>query len=530
MPLQAADLPCPPRFGTPRRPDRATLGPMAAAVAETLGKPYMPHQRYMADVALEIDNESGLLAYDEVIIIGPRQVSGKSEFLLPFMAHRCVGFDKALTDWVSAELGIRNPPPGPQRVVYTAQTGDEARSKWRDLHVPRIKASQVLSEQVLDIRLRLNAEQITWVNGSTWAPKSTTKKTGATGDTVDLGVLDEAWSRPDNSTELAMRPTGLTRDWRQLLPASMVPGPSRAPDPAKWSYLRLKRAVGRSLVESGVTRGKCFFEFSADPASDPADPATWWSCMPGLGITARERNVRSDFETMRAEGNLADFKAEYLGIEPLGNEPKWLVVREATWRNLWTPNAAYRHPIALGVDADPDQAATSIGQAALTDDGDTFVELIDRRAGLAWAVDALVTLCRLHRPCALGVDRNGPAAAIIEPLRRVLADEGLDVELCPFDTKQVAAACSQLFHETGEKDPDEPVELETRRRLCHLGQHELDTAVGGAIKHWVGDQWRWARGDAATDCSPLYAVTLARAAGEVAEWVGAAYDIAASLG
>src|SRR5258705_8686404 len=130
-----------PLYGTPRSPERPTLGPRVAEVARRLGKPWMPHQRDIADVAFEIDPATGYLAYSQVIVIGPRQATGKTELALPVMVHRCTGFDAALSTWVRQNLGVKVNPPGPQRVLYTAQTADDARKKWRDIHFERLRAS-----------------------------------------------------------------------------------------------------------------------------------------------------------------------------------------------------------------------------------------------------------------------------------------------------------------------------------------------------------------------------------------------------
>jgi hypothetical protein len=72
------DLPVPPAFATKRTPGRPTLGPGVGQIARRLGKPLLPHQQYICDVALEINPATGLLAYGEVVFIGPRQSSGKS--------------------------------------------------------------------------------------------------------------------------------------------------------------------------------------------------------------------------------------------------------------------------------------------------------------------------------------------------------------------------------------------------------------------------------------------------------------------
>src|SRR5215471_10973954 len=58
------------------RTDRLTYGGAVAALAQALGKPMMPWQSYVADVALEVD-EDGRFAYQLVIVTVPRQ-SGKT--------------------------------------------------------------------------------------------------------------------------------------------------------------------------------------------------------------------------------------------------------------------------------------------------------------------------------------------------------------------------------------------------------------------------------------------------------------------
>jgi hypothetical protein len=62
---QSLELTCPPKFGTPRNLDRPTFGGRAAEVAKALGKPFMPWQQHVADVALEYDPDTKLLCYRE---------------------------------------------------------------------------------------------------------------------------------------------------------------------------------------------------------------------------------------------------------------------------------------------------------------------------------------------------------------------------------------------------------------------------------------------------------------------------------
>jgi hypothetical protein len=515
------------------------LGPAVAAIARALDptKASLPHQQYIYDVAFEIDPDTGLLAYDDVTVVGPRQVTGKTELLMPVMAHRCTGFGPELADYALREFGIVVPEPGPQKVLYTAQRAEDARQKWRDVHIARIKKSPLRALWAGPPRLRLAAEAMFWENGSIWCPGSTTGKSAGTGDTLDLGVIDEMWAQEDGRTEIGMRPTMLTRDWRQLWRASMVPGLSRVP-PEKWGYMRQKMIAGRARADAGVRHKNAYFEWSLPETSDPGDEDGWWTCMPGLGYTVPVANVRSDYHAL----DLVDYCAEYLGWWPTGALPLWSAVSEQTWRDL-IHSGEYQEPIALGVDATPELTSASIGMAAqITDGGDIHLELIDKRAGVNWIVEAILSLCRSHNVCAIGIDRNGPLAGMIRPLTRAAEEQGLDITIVGtrdkkigngtgMNSAEVAAACAQVYSETGEHDDDDPEpEEQTLRRVRHIGQQDLDTAVGGAVKHYQGDRWRWERVGSSIDVSPLFCVTLARAAGEAEEWIGGNYDIRESLG
>jgi hypothetical protein len=485
----------------------------------------------MYDVIGELDPETGLFAYDDVTLVGPRQVTGKTEFLLPLMAWRCTGLGHEVVEFARREFGIDVPEPGPQKVMYTAQRAEDARQKWRDVHVERIKESPMRALWSKPPRLRLAAEAMFWRNGSVWVPGSTTGKSAGTGDQLDLGVIDEMWAQTDGGTEIGMRPTMLTRPWRQLVRASMVPGLSRVA-PEKWAYMRQKMSAGRAKVEADLRHGSAYFEWSAPPDAAPSDPDTWWNCMPALGYTVPLKNVQSDFDDL----DLIDFCAEYLGWPPTGALPMWSVISEQTWADLWHPGR-YQEPIAIGVDSNPELTVASLGMAAqCTDGGDIHLELIDRRAGVNWLVEAILSICRSQPVCAVGIDRNGPLAGIVRPLQRAAEEQRLDITIAGnheqgLNSAEVAAACAQLYNETGEHDDDDPeAEAATLRRVRHIGQEELTAAVGGAVRHYQGDRWRWHRAGSAIDVSPLYSVTLARAAGEAEEWMGGAYDITTSLG
>ena len=94
------------RGGTARNLERRTDGAIVARFAELLGTPLLPWQRLVADVAGEIDPDTGTYFYDTVILSTPRQC-GKSTLV--------DAWDTRNTQW------------GPNRYVYyLAQTGKDA--------------------------------------------------------------------------------------------------------------------------------------------------------------------------------------------------------------------------------------------------------------------------------------------------------------------------------------------------------------------------------------------------------------------
>jgi hypothetical protein len=115
-----------------------------AAIAEQLGTPFMPWQRLVADVAMELDPTTGLLAYREIDLTTPRQ-SGKTTLELAVLVHRC-------RTWARS------------RVLYSAQDRIHARLKWEDDHVATLDRSPFAGEY--RVRYQRGDEAIRWHNGS----------------------------------------------------------------------------------------------------------------------------------------------------------------------------------------------------------------------------------------------------------------------------------------------------------------------------------------------------------------------------
>ena len=428
----------------------------------------MSWQSAAADVAFEVDPETGELWYREVVITVPRQ-SGKTTLDLAVMVHRALGFRL------------------PQVITYTAQSRIKAREKWEDEHIPILDKSPLAA--FYRVRKTTGNEAILWRNGSKHGIEAPTDKAGH-GPTLDLGVVDEAFAHADSRVEQALKPAMVTRPSSQLWVDSTA-------GTGKSVYLRGKVNAGRVRCELGMPSRTVYIEYSAPDDADPADPATWRACMPALGIIradgtgVREDTIRSEFESME----LADFRRAYLNQWLDAFPDEWQVISKEDWDACEDRESdRARLAVAIAADASPDQSSGAIAVAGRRLDG-RMVAVIpdgDHRAGVSWIVPRLLELKAAHRPCAVVIDPRGPAAGLI------IEAENAGIEVTKLGATDVAQAFAQVYTAVAD------------RTLVHLGQLELRAALAGAARRPLGDgAYAWARKSAAVDISPLVAVTSA---------------------
>src|SRR5262245_58387767 len=164
-----------PRFATPATPGRPH---MAEGIGRTavrlgfrtrLGPGLMPWQHEANAITTEMDSD-GCLVFREVVIEIMRQ-QGKTVDLLSMMIDR----------------GLRRPGTP---IAYTAQTRLDARHRLLDSWWPRICRSPL--RRYIDVRKGSGSEALLFRNGSMLGLVSGTETSGH-GDSLDLGVIDEAW-------------------------------------------------------------------------------------------------------------------------------------------------------------------------------------------------------------------------------------------------------------------------------------------------------------------------------------------------
>jgi phage terminase large subunit-like protein len=290
-----------PRWATPATPGRKNL---AAGIGKTaallgfgtpLGPGLMPWQHETNAVTTEQD-AAGRFVFRQVVLEVMRQ-QGKSVDLLAMMVAR----------------GLRR--PGTQ-IAYTAQTRLDARHRLLDSWWPRIARSKLAP--FIDVRRGSGSEALIFRNGSMLGLVSGTETSGH-GESLDLGVIDEAWAQEDDHIEQAMRPAMMTRD-AQLWVVS-------AAGTEKSTYFRGKVEDGRGRAEMGATDTSCYIGYGFADDEDPADPAVWWRRMPALGITVSEDTVRADLDIM----DFAEFRRAYGCQWPDVAKPGWEVIGKDAW-------------------------------------------------------------------------------------------------------------------------------------------------------------------------------------------------------
>lgn len=478
-------LTCPPRWGTPRHPDRPSLGPKLWKVMTRLGAPPMPWQRYVSDVALEIDPATGLFAHREVGLSVSRQ-QGKTELCLGAQVHRALAWQR-------------------QNIVYAAQTRGMARQRWEDEFWEKISGSDL--RKLARIRKSNGNEAILWGRTrSKMGITANTEKAGH-GPPLDLGFIDEAFAHEDDRLEQAFSPAMLTRAMAQLWWAS-------AGGTTKSVWLNKKRKVGRELIEalfaalaedlSAVRPATAYFEWYAPEDMPRDDPATWRATLPALGHTVTEAVIRAELEKMADDPSA--FDRAYLNRTRRPAPPSDPNVPKGKWPLLVDQaSRPVASSVALAIDVSQDRKHAAIGAASLRPDGRVHLEAVAHRPGTDWLVPAVVKLSALWKPVAVAVAAAGaPAGSLIDDL----VAAGIDVpkdkdepergDLAVMRSGDITEACGQM------------ADAMNQGTAVHLDQVPLTAAVNGARTRRVGDAWTLDRTNSLTEISPFCAVTFAR--------------------
>lgn len=361
-----------------------------ALVAEALGTPFMPWQRYAADVATEV-LEDGRYAYPIVVLTVPRQAGKTTEL-------RAVGVDR----------GLSRDNTG---VFYTAQTGKDARERWHDL-VTGVRASPLAP--LATVRSAAGSERIVWPNGSMFRCFSPVA-TSLHGYTPPLVMLDEAFAHDQQTGDDlmgAIGPAQITLPHRQLWIVSTA-------GTAASVFLRSWVDAGRA-----GTPGVCHLEWACPEDVDVYDPSRYHEWHPAVGFTQTAEDIA--VEAHRPNMTRAEFERAY------GN--KWTRtashhISAEAWDRLAEPGMAAPQLDPAGVvytfDVMHDRSRSAL-VATWRDGGTVMAKVAKAGPGSAWLADAVAELYgQGWRTFACAED--GPAREVADAVER-LELPGLQLE------------------------------------------------------------------------------------------------------
>lgn len=414
-----------------------------------LGMPLMPWQRYVADVALEIDPATGWWAYDKVMLTVQRR-AGKSAL------DQAVKVDRMATG--------RN-----QQVWMSAQGGEEAIHLWRQL----AGEGGVLARSPLAGKIRTytttGKERMVWTpTGSVLTPFP------PNGDklhskAIDLLSLDELWwydAEAAAKMKAGYRPTFLTTNAQAWLISTM------GTELSVW--LNQERDEGRRAVELGANRGTAYFEWSVPKLVNGVKveeleleellraiiahhPAA--GVHPLMTVEKLEQFIRDDLAdplighkgVLRQYGNVS--------TESEGDRLIHAATVAATTTLARIPADATPY---VAFDVDPKLRAASISAGWRDGAGVGLVELIEHGLGTRWVANRVVGILERHGVRRVTCNNAGPARDVADEIERA----GYEVQRV--SAPDYSAACVR-FHEQL---------TDTRPAVLHYGQADMVDAFG----------------------------------------------------
>lgn len=468
-----------PRWATERTPERPTFGPVVAAVSEAMGRPFMPHQRHMVDVALEVqseaagDPEPGAWAYDDILGTFQRR-GGKTAIITPVAAHRARLIKRA-------------------RMFMTAQNRDKARARFMDV------SDDVLASVLRpDVRRKIaqGFEQLRWVESESLLVPFAPNEDGLHSETPHLVFVDELWA--------------FSEEQARAIRAGYVPAFSTTNGQAwkfstagtpKSVWLNQARATGRRAVKRGVRLGTAFFEHGLPDRVDGTlvekldGEALVEACIayhpaichvPGCsgpaarnglvvpcphGFTVRPAALRSAWTEMGEDA--LEFLRAYGNRTADDAAKDWRELDKDVWLSrIDAAGIPAEAPAQLGAWVDEDSADVAVSSGWRDPDGVMHVELIRCEPGTTWAAEYIRDVVRRQRVRVVAVPNTGASRSLAAEL------VALGVPVLSVSQADVAAACVR------HRDQLEGTKW----------KHKYDTAseaAAGATVRTSGKAWMW---------------------------------------
>ena len=372
-------------------------------------------------------------------------------------------------------------------VIWSAHEFSTSQEAHRDL-TELIEGCDPLRKRIKGIYRGNGDESIELLTGQRVKFKARTK-TGGRGLSGDKVVLDEAF---------ALQPVHM---------GSLFPLLSVRPDPqvlygssAGLEQSKVLRGI-RDRGRAGGDPGLVYLEWGDDLPGECQqvacdhnlaavgcrldDRARWQRANTQLGrrmsveYVAAERRAMPPAEFARERLCWWDADPALGGVFDVGK-----------WEECTDPGSQLVGLPTFAVDVATDRSTAAVAAAGLRADGLQHLEVVESGRGADWVVPFLLKATAKNGGGVV-VDPASPAGTLVGEMERA------GIRVHQTSARDYAASCGQLYDDVRDK------------RLRHLGQPELDAAVGGARKRDLAGGFAWDRKRLAVDIAPLVAVTLA---------------------
>jgi phage terminase large subunit-like protein len=369
-------------------------------------------------------------------------------------------------------------------VLWTAHRTRTATKTFKSLQ-GMVKKKKIWPH-IKTIRAANGEQEIVFTNGSIIMFGAREQGFGRGFDEVDVEVFDEAQILGEKALEDMVPATNQSRHEAGAL-LFFMGTPPRPTDPGEEFTNRRLKAL------SGKTKDLVYIEMSADDDADPDDREQWAKANPSFP----HRTPVEAMERMRE--NLTDddsFRREALGIWDAAGTPE--VIDAVSWGRAKDPASMPVEKLTLAIDVSPDRSVASVALAGLRADGLWHVELDDQKKGVDWVAPWVKSRADRNRLHAVVVDE---LSGLVEKRkgRNYLVGTDVVVTLAASEGRDMAIACGKFYDSVMGVEP----------KLRHTDQPQVNVALSVARKRPLLPGWAWNRKDAASDITPVVAMTLA---------------------
>ena len=359
------------------------------------------------------------------------------------------------------------------RAAYTAQTGHVVTERFGDRFT---ELSGTSLESRVRTRRSSGTERIAVPSTRSYLRAFPPLDGSLRGSALDLVIVDEAQEVDDRlgaALDRTILPTFTTRIRRQLILVGTAGTDASG-------YLRRYLDAARAGEP-----GFAVIEYGAADGDDLDDPSTWERVHPGLGTL-------TDLDTLRqarAAMGPAGFAREYLNV---WSRTSSHAIPPESWSAVQARDDLPDGRFCLGVDVDLDRSTASIAIAA-----ESHLELVELVAPDD-AAARLVALCDAAGTAPIAVESSGPAATVLDELRRLIPPTQHDRRILVMRSQDAAVAAAGLL------------DAIVGEAVSVWPHPALDDAVAAATIRQLGEGFAWSKRASSSTVAPLVAIGNAR--------------------